>query len=110
MTTLRKIAGALTTVVALVCAGPAFASNHRIDAHSTRVIEFYACGDFFFSARGDGDTDLDFRLYNPRGRLVHSDYDTTDITFGDIDAGCGTFRLHIENLGRVYNRMELTVI
>ena len=110
MTNFRNIAAALTTFVALVSAVPAFAGTHWIDGRSTEVITFYACGDFHLSAIGDGDTDLDFKLYNPRGRLVHEDDDGTDITFADIDAGCGTFRLEVRNWGRLSNLLDVLVL
>lgn len=57
---------------------------------------------------GDGDTDLDLRVYDQNGNLVCSDTDWTDRTLcGWIPAWTGPFRVSIQNLGRVYNDYAL---
>jgi hypothetical protein len=109
MTTFRKIAAALLTLATLGTSAPAFAGSHMIEAHSTSVIEFYACGEFILVAVGDQDTDLDFQLFGPRGRLLHADDDPTDVTMSIVNGGCGKFRLQVENLGDVYNELNVTV-
>lgn len=62
--------------------------------------------------RGDGDTDLDFWVYDDSGREVHSDTDSTDITFATLNSGrgngsCVEFQLRIHNFGEVYNQVEI---
>jgi len=60
------------------------------------------------AAIGDGDTDLDLRVYDANGNLVCSDTDATDRTVcGWTPAWTGTFRVKISNLGNVYNRYTL---
>lgn len=59
---------------------------------------------------GDGDTDLDLRVYDERGNLACSDLGWSDV------ASCawrprwtGVFRIEIENLGDVWNAYRLSV-
>lgn len=62
------------------------------------------------TARGDGDTDIDLFVYDPNGRLVAKDDDTTDIcivAFTPEDTG--VYQLKITNLGNVYNEYKLEV-
>lgn len=95
---------------------PAHAEAFRINAGQTRMIDINACSyRIALSAVGDRDTDLDFWLYTPGGRLVHEDLDGTDMTFHTFDTGvedgdgCRTYRLRVQNLGQVYNLLEVTV-
>jgi hypothetical protein len=60
MTAFRKIAVSLATLVVLGTSAPALADSRVIQADSTSVIEFYACGEFFLIAAGDHDTTLTF--------------------------------------------------
>jgi hypothetical protein len=53
---------------------------------------------------GDGDTDLDCRVFDRSGRLVASDTDAPDYCILDwVSQRTGVFRLEIQNLGSVYN-------
>lgn len=66
----------------------------------------------YLEVRGDGDTDLDFWVYDDRGREVHADTDGTDITFATLASGrsrgnCAEFELRIHNYGEVYNQVEI---
>lgn len=54
--------------------------------------------------KGDGDTDLDLRIYDSRGNLVCSDIDYTDMPICSWEPRReGTYRIEVENLGSVYN-------
>ena len=60
----------------------------------------------------DDDTDLDFYLYDPRGTLVFSDTDSTDLMIYTLESkakptACLPYRLEIVNLGSVYNQFEM---
>jgi hypothetical protein len=76
-------------------------------AHSTDVwrnLRVRSNEPLAIQVKGDGDTDLDCRLYNSRGQLVGSDLDGTDycVMAGFVRRG-GRWRLEIKNLGGVYN-------
>jgi len=88
--------------------------SYRVEARSEQTINLNICNpEVFISVRGDGDTDLDFTVRDGRGNIVHSDYDTTDITFTTLyrraDAQCENFQLKVTNLGEVWNRYEVTM-
>lgn len=79
----------------------------RVNAYSTDVwsnLRIRSNEPLGIQVRGDGDTDLDCRLFDSRGRLVGSDLDNTDycVMAGFVGQG-GNWRLEIQNLGRVYN-------
>ena len=88
-------------------------SAYDIDADASRTIRLSLCGPAVtVMANGDGDTDLDFWLYNAAGRLIHEDIDETDMMITTVrrrDGSCGRYRLVVRNLGDVYNRMDLTL-
>ena len=84
--------------------------SYRIDANSTETIRLEVCSaEVMIRADGDNDTDLDFRLYGPDGRLVTSDTDLTDLFIHRLrrssGLGCEYYRLEVTNLGSVYNQM-----
>jgi hypothetical protein len=57
---------------------------------------------------GDGDTDLDFVLRGPDGRVLLSDVDGTDYTrFVFVATRGGEYTLEVRNLGPVYNEYVL---
>jgi hypothetical protein len=101
----RALAAALLALAAL--AGPAQAAatnwlSGTVRAFATNQHTLYVGDETRVIVRGDGDTDLDCWLYNPAGRLVSSDTDSTDICVLDAP-DYGTHRLVIHNLGDVYN-------
>ncbi len=60
------------------------------------------------SVVGDGDTDLDLRIYDENGNLICSDLDYTDRNYCRWQPRwTGKFRVKITNLGSVYNRYTL---
>ncbi len=108
------ITTAFFTAMAAVIATPAAAQSdsYRVEAHSEQTINLNICNpEVFISVNGDGDTDLDFTIRDSRGNIVHSDYDTTDITFTTLyrrsDVECENFELVVNNLGNVWNRYEV---
>lgn len=112
----QLILTAAGAVAALACASPAFAQSesYRIDANSSSTISLNICSpQVRLSVHGDGDTDLDFTVTDSSGNIVHSDYDTTDITYATLnrrsDVQCENFDLEIQNLGDVYNMAEVTL-
>lgn len=106
---------ALILGCAMVPGNTAFAQSLdrelRVEADSSSSITLQVCAPGArLEARGDGDTDLDFVVRNQAGDTVHSDYDTTDITFADLrpsGSGCEDFRLEVSNLGDVYNVLKV---
>ena len=69
MTAFRKIAAALIALAALGTTAPAFADSHMIEANSTSVIEFYACGEFFLVAP---ETTIPISTFSSLARLAGS--------------------------------------
>ena len=57
---------------------------------------------------GDGDTDLDLRIFDENGNVVCEDLDFTDRTYCNWRPRWrGSFRIEIKNLGAVYNRYTM---
>lgn len=57
---------------------------------------------------GDGDTDLDLFIYDEHGSLVCDDIGRTDDAYCSwVPRWTGLFRIHVENLGDVYNTYRL---
>ncbi len=87
----------------------------RSEAGSNESYRLNLCApSVHIEARGDGDTDLDFWISDPSGREVHSDTDSTDLTFATIatgvsNGGCAEYRLRIRNYGNVYNNVAVTL-
>jgi len=85
----------------------------RAEAETTQSYTLNLCApSVALEVRGDGDTDLDFWVYDDSGREVHSDTDDTDITFATLSSGrsfgsCAEFELRIHNYGTVYNQVEI---
>ena len=60
--------------------------------------------------RGDGDTDLDFYLYDGNGNLIDSDEDGTDYCVLRVSPRwSGKFTLVVRNHGRVCNNYRLLI-
>lgn len=87
-------------------AGP---GEYRVNAELATKVALRVCSLTTVSARGDGDTDLDFEVIDARGRTVHQDYELSDATEFTLNPGgsCADFQLNVNNLGQVYN--DLTV-
>ncbi len=97
---------------------PIFADSTRIEKYiiqgnETQTVDFKACGTSAeLTARGDGDTDLDFIVRNSDGGVVHEDDDLTDetsATLAGLLSNCETFEMEVSNLGAVYNALMVVV-
>jgi hypothetical protein len=90
-------------------------TSFRIDASSTKDLTMTLCApQVYVEARGDGDTDLDFWVYDENGKQVHTDTDSTDITFVTLNSGrargsCIDYTMRVQNFGDVYNQLALTL-
>ncbi len=110
---LAKVSAA--TGLALLFASPALADerSYRIDANADSTINMDICAPVVdLVADGDNDTDLDYWVYDNNGNQIHSDVDSTDVTYYTIrsNAGGGSclpYRLKVHNYGNVYNQMSL---
>ncbi|MEY3459906.1 MAG: hypothetical protein RL215_3063 [Planctomycetota bacterium] len=81
-----------------------------VEAHSTDayMVTFRAGEPASVVVIGDGDTDLDLRVYDENGNLVASDLDSTDRCIVNwCPRWTGKFRILVQNLGSVYNRYEI---
>ena len=107
--------GALLTTPAPAAAGPAGGgptAGLRVPAKGSDTHQVYLRKGVRVSitARGDGDTDIDLYVYNPEGRLVAKDDDTTDICIVNFTPEeTGQYQLKIVNLGNVYNEYKLEI-
>lgn len=99
-------------------ASPSVAASRQVydvDANSSMTIIMQICSpSAFVSARGDGDTDLDFEIVSLAGNVVHRDSDGTDFTWATLrgpsgGGACRPYRLNVSNLGDVYNRMTVAI-
>ncbi|MFU7527772.1 hypothetical protein [Qipengyuania sp. ASV99] len=79
--------------------------EYRVNAQLATKVMLRVCSATRVSARGDGDTDLDFTVTDASGDTVHSDFDMTDQTSFTLDPGgeCADFQMEVSNLGDVYN-------
>jgi hypothetical protein len=74
----------------------------RVQAGDTDQLTVTSSRARAFWVTGDGDTDLDCRLYQ-NGQLVDLDTDDTDVCLLYTRGRSGTFRLTVRNYGDVYN-------
>lgn len=106
------VAIAAGTMTAGPIAAQTITDNHRVEANATESYNLRLCGRTVrVVADGDGDTDLDFDLYDPNGREIHSDYDETDMMVVTVNntSSCGNYRLKVINRGSVFNAMRLSM-
>lgn len=80
--------------------------NYTIPAYGTREFNWTFTGgelaEILFT--GDGDTDLDFYVYDSRGNLIASDTDYTDVAgWSWVPRSTQQYTFIVENLGSVYN-------
>ena len=102
-----------TVVLEPVIASSTRVQKYIIQANETQTVTFKACGtSALVSARGDGDTDLDFVIRNSDGAVVHENADESDVTSAQLEgllSDCEEFEIDIANLGEVYNAVMLVV-
>jgi hypothetical protein len=81
-----------------------------VDAYCSRTyyIDYYGGIKAEVGVIGDGDTDLDVKVYDEWGRLVAQDLSYSDRCYCDwYPSRRGTYRIVVENLGNVWNRYTL---
>jgi hypothetical protein len=102
-----------TVVLTPIAEGSTRVRKYIIQGEATEKHSFKACGTSArVSARGDGDTDLDFVIRNADGGVVHEDAGTSDETSVELSgllSNCEEFEIEVTNLGSVYNAMMLVV-
>ena len=92
----------------LTTAAHAETSDYTIDPNSNGdLVLLVGDNGSEVAVEGDGDTDLDFVIYDIDGNVVHNDADVTDVTYTTLDAG--VYRLHIVNNGDVSNDLAVAV-
>ncbi|MEP4334778.1 MAG: hypothetical protein ABJ360_00020, partial [Roseobacter sp.] len=103
----------LTVVLTPIVEGSTRVVKLLVDGGTTEKHSFKACGTSArVSARGDGDTDLDFIIRNADGGIVHEDdasSDETSVELAGLLSDCERFEIEVTNLGGVYNAMMLVV-
>jgi hypothetical protein len=111
-----RLAAALAGLSCAITTAPVAAQtdSFRVEANDSHTVDITICNpEVYVEVRGDGDTDLDFSVRDPRGNVVHSDYDLTDITFFTLyrqaRSGCEDYPMEVTNLGDVWNRFEVTL-
>lgn len=88
-------------------------AKYVIQPNQMRTVTFKACGTSAqLTARGDGDTDLDFVIRNSDDGVVHENDDLSDVITAELAgllSDCETFEMDVSNLGEVYNAMMLVI-
>lgn len=90
---------------------------YRVEANTTKWIDLTVCAPRVrLGVQGDGDTDLDFTLYDPGSNVVFTDHDGTDYTSTRFNTGivpgesrCTVFKLKVQNAGNVWNRFSVAI-
>lgn len=84
--------------------------EYRVGPELATKVDMRVCAPTTVSARGDGDTDLDFEVVGAGGDTLHEDYDMTDATRFTLDPGgdCADYELKVSNLGEVYNQLTVS--
>jgi len=103
---LAKHLGTLTAGTRGAVGGPKY-TVERVNAYDTDyyVLTFAGLSTATVAISGDGDTDLDLRVYDENGNQIASDVGSTDdasVTW--TPAWTGAFRIEVKNLGGVYNQ------
>lgn len=81
----------------------------RARHHDIYNVRFYGGEPAIVTVVGDGDTDLDLRIYDQNGNLICRDTDYTDRNYCRWQPlWTGNFRIKVTNLGRVYNRYTIS--
>lgn len=117
---IKQTATCLSAISIALASTPAFADTNNytgtVAANSISRFTINLCGErAFVELHGDGDTDLDFKIYTAAGRLIYTDNDDTDWTETTVTTGlgqtsaCRSFTMEIRNLGNVYNRYRLAL-
>jgi hypothetical protein len=108
---IRPLLFALALTLAISATAAAYQRFGSVQAFDTDIWTIWVgSGSSRVVVDGDGDTDLDCYVYDTFGNLLGKDDDGTDYCIVDVWRGrSGTLRVHVVNLGSVYNRYELRV-
>jgi hypothetical protein len=117
---MKQILMALAAGVAIIgTAGPASAQasqDYRVEARQSQMVNLNICSPAVrMDVAGDGDTDVDFTVFDQNNTMVYQDLDTDDRTsttlYGTAGGrnGCQTWRIQLDNLGNVWNRVRVTL-
>ena len=110
MTLAAVVGSGLSSANAGAVGGPRIALDRVADAYGivSYDISFYGGETASVLIEGDGDTDLDFYVYDRYGNLITSDTDGTDLcVLRFTPFWTDAFRIVIVNRGPVYNRYSL---
>jgi hypothetical protein len=113
ITNLGEEANDFTVALEPIMADTTRVRKYIIGASETQTIPFKACGtSAMVSARGDGDTDLDFEVIDQDGDTIYEDYDLSDVTEFTLNPGngCADYQLNVSNLGEVYNLLTVAFL
>lgn len=85
------------------------AGEYPIGAQTATKVPLQVCETTKVSARGRGDSDLDFDVTDGSGSSVHSDYDMTDATEFTLDpqGECQDYQISVNNLGTDKNVLTI---
>ncbi|WP_265587597.1 hypothetical protein [Sphingomicrobium arenosum] len=107
---------ACTLLAASLIATPLAAREiaFRVEARTVHSYEIEICDpEVELIADGDDDTDLDYRITDSTGAVVHEDKGGTDRAAARLvnlkSAGCTAYDLEVTNLGNVFNLMKVTL-
>lgn len=113
---LLSLAG-LVAVIGITAPAHAQASrNYRVEARQQQTVNLTICSPAVrMDVTGDGDTDVDFTVFDTSNAMVYQDLDTDDRTSTTLYSnaggrnGCQTWRLRLNNLGNVWNSVRVTL-
>jgi hypothetical protein len=107
---------ALVATVGLMVAAPAAkaADAQRVTVFGGDTESFtvrMSAGDHLLTVAGDGDTDLQIRVYNEFGRLIAKGTNSGGITYTTITAppGGGKVTVEVTNLGLLPNTFKIAI-
>ncbi|UAB79385.1 hypothetical protein INR77_06845 [Erythrobacter sp. SCSIO 43205] len=85
------------------------AGEYTIGAQAATKVPLQICEATKVSARGRGDTDLDFDVTDASGSSIHSDYGLTDATEFTLDpqGKCQDYQISVNNLGTDKNVLTI---
>jgi len=90
-------------------------TSYRVEANSEFWVNLNLCSSpVVVDVRGDGDTDVDYTIYDENNRQVFQDLDLDDITTANLtpnvrNGRCVVYRMKMNNLGNVWNQVQVTV-
>lgn len=98
-------------------AAPTYAADrtYRVEPHQVFWVDLNLCSpQVTVTANGDGDTDVDFTVYDAANNVMFNDVGLTDRTVAVLHppagkGGCVLWKLKLNNLGDVWNGVTVSV-